>query len=261
MLYHQPKNSRGNYTFDKRVCEDIEFQPHFHKNFELIRVLAGRVRLSVGEQSRVLGPGQYGLVLPNEVHALLSDGASRCWVGVFSGDFVRAFESRVRGKVGSDFVFTCQPGVEHFVREHLLNGEGDCLYLTKACLYAVCSEYSREITLQPQTAKSGLFMRSVTDYIAENYRSKVGLSDLAETLGYNYHYLSKCFHRNFGMSFTEFLNSYRLDAALTLLTETDKDITEIALESGFQSIRSFNEYFKSRIGTTPAKYRGAGRGE
>jgi xylan 1,4-beta-xylosidase len=57
------------------------------------------------------------------------------------------------------------------------------------------------------------------------------------------------------MSFTEFLNSYRLDAALALLTETDKDITEIALESGFQSIRSFNEYFKSRIGTTPVKYR------
>ena len=178
-------------------------------------------------------------------------------MGVFSGDFVRTFESRIRGKEGSDFVFTCQPAVEHFVREHLLEGEGD-LYLTKACLYAVCSEYSRQITLQPQTGKSGLFMRAVTDYIAGNYRSKVGLSDLAEALGYNYHYLSKCFHKNFGMSFTEFLNSYRLDAALTLLTETDREITEIALESGFQSIRSFNEYFKSRTGTTPARYRAAG---
>lgn len=255
MLFHQPKNSRGNYNFNRSVYTDISFKPHFHKNFELVRVLKGQVRLTVGEKNRVLKPGQYGLVLSNEVHSLNSDGPSLCWVGVFSGDFVRAFESRVRGKEGDDFVFTCSREVESFVCAHLLEGEAECLYLTKASLYAVCSEYSRQVTLQPQSGKSGQFMRSVTDYIAENYRSKVGLTDLAETLGYNYHYLSKCFHKNFGMSFTEFLNSYRLDAALALLTETDKDITEIALESGFQSIRSFNEYFKSRIGTTPVKYR------
>lgn len=78
---------------------------------------------------------------------------------------------------------------------------------------------------------------------------------MSERLGYNYYYLSKCFHKIFSMSFTDFLNSYRLDAALSMLTETDKDITDIALESGFQSIRSFNEFFKKNIGTTPAKYR------
>ena len=57
------------------------------------------------------------------------------------------------------------------------------------------------------------------------------------------------------MSFTDLLNSYRLDAALLLLTETDKDITDIALESGFQSVRNFNDYFKLKIGETPSKYR------
>ena len=178
---------------------------------------------------------------------------------MFSGDFVRTFETQTRGREGDGFVFTCEAGVERFLREHLIDCKQPPLLLLKACLYAACSEYCRQIRLEAISAKSGQFMRAVTDYIAENYRSKVGLADLAETLGYNYHYLSKCFHKNFNMSFTEFLNSYRLDAALALLTETDRDITEIALESGFQSIRSFNEYFKARVGTTPARYRAGGK--
>ena len=86
-------------------------------------------------------------------------------------------------------------------------------------------------------------------------KNKTSLFDIAEKLGYNYHYLSKKFNKTFSMSFTEYLNSYRLEQALTLLTETDFNITEIAIESGFQSIRSFNEIFKQHTGTTPAKYR------
>ena len=98
-------------------------------------------------------------------------------------------------------------------------------------------------------------MRAITDFISVNYRSKITLADVARELGYNYHYLSKCFHQIFNMSFTELLNSYRLDEAAAMLVETDVDITQVALESGFQSIRSFNDFFKTQLGMTPSKYR------
>lgn len=57
------------------------------------------------------------------------------------------------------------------------------------------------------------------------------------------------------MSFTDFLNLYRIETALRLLDETDKKITDIALESGFQSVRNFNEAFRKKIGISPSEYK------
>lgn len=255
MLFHQPHNSKGNYSYNTRIYDNVIWQPHFHKNFELIYVISGAVQCTAGEKSAVLAAGEFALILANEVHSLQTAGDSQCWIGVFSGDFVHAFEKKAQGKTGSGFVFRCEKSIEEFLKIHLINERQPPIFLLKACLYAACNEYEKNIQLSAQTGKNGLLMCSIVDYISQNYKNKISLSQMAERLGYNYHYLSKCFHKIFSMSFTDFLNSYRLDIALALLIETDKDITEIALESGFQSIRNFNEFFKSRTGTSPAKYR------
>ena len=61
------------------------------------------------------------------------------------------------------------------------------------------------------------------------------------------------------MSFSDLLSLYRLEAAAALLDETDKKITEIAFESGFQSIRSFNNSFRAQFGMSPSEYKKACR--
>lgn len=255
MLYHQPHNSVSNYAYNAYFYNNIAYQPHFHKNFELVYVVSGQVRCTAGDRVALLNPGEFALFLANEVHSLSGQGNSRCWIGVFSGDHVHTFEKQVRGKVGDTFVFTCPPATNAFLQSHLITQEQPPLYLRKACLYAVCHEFCARVPLHPQTDKSGLLMQAITDYIGENYNKKITLAHLAEKLGYNYHYLSRNFARIFSVSFTDFLNAYRLENALAMLNETDKDITRIAMESGFQSIRSFNHCFKTCIGVSPSQYR------
>ncbi|MBQ8813117.1 MAG: helix-turn-helix transcriptional regulator [Lachnospiraceae bacterium] len=255
MFYHQPHNSTGNYSYNAFIYNNVNYKPHFHKNFELVHVISGHVHCTAGEKSATLSTGDYALFLSNEVHSVCSVGSSQCWIGVFSGDFVHTFEKQVKNKTGSTFIFQCEKSINDFLTMNLIKEIEPPLHLLKACLYAACFEFSNQVTFSEQKNKSDLLMRSITDYISENYNNKINLSDISEALGYNYHYLSKCFHKIFKMPFTDFLNSYRLDAALGLLTETDKEITEIALESGFQSIRSFNDVFKTYTGTTPSKYR------
>lgn len=257
MLFHQPANSVGNYAYNAYIYDNVFYRPHFHKNFEIIYVISGEVNCTAGDKIGVIKAGQFAIILSNHVHSLQSVGNSVCWVGVFSGDYVRAFEKKIKDKTGSSFIFDCDNQTLSFLQYHLISESPPSIYLLKACLYALCDQYLKSTDLLPQTQKSGLMMRRVTDYISSNYQSKITLAHLAKELGYNYHYMSRCFARIFDMPFTEFLNSYRLDAALEMLIETDKDITDIALESGFQSIRNFNNFFKAHIGTTPAKYRGA----
>ena len=255
MLYHQPHNSTGNYSYNAFFYDNIHYTPHFHKNFELIYVLSGEVFCTAGTKSATVHAGEFALCLSNEVHALQSLGDSRCWIGVFSGDFVNAFETQMQGKESNHFVFRCDQTTTALLTQHLIHTEKPPLYLMKACLYAACAEFSKIANFKPQAENSDLLMRAMVDYIAQHYRQKISLSTMAERLGYNYHYLSRCFHRIFRMSFPEFLNTYRLEAALSLLRKTDREIVDIALESGFQSLRNFNELFRSHVGTTPTKYR------
>ena len=255
MLFHQPYNSVGNYSYNTNIWDNAEYKPHFHKNFELVYVISGEIHCTADDKSASLTAGDFALFLANEVHTLHSVGNSKCWIGVFSGDFVHAFEKQVKDKTGTGFVFRCEKSIENFLLLNLIKLERPPVYLLKACLYSVCNEYLQNIQLVERTGKNELLMRAIIDYIDQNYRNNISLSTMAERLGYNYHYLSKCFNKIFSVSFSDFLNSYRLDIALELLVETDKDISDIALESGFQSIRNFNSFFKSSTGTTPVKYR------
>jgi len=255
MLFHQTHNSRGNYSYNAVIYNNVCWQAHFHKNLELIYIYEGEVRCTVGERVARLTAGDFALCLENEVHAMETVGSSRCWVGVFSEDFVHAFAKETHGKIAENFVFRCAPDITAFLRSCLLCKELPPLFLLKSCLYAACSEFARQTKFIPRSAKSGSLMHAVTDYIASNYQKDISLADMAHALGYNYHYLSKSIRRIFDMPFPEFLNSHRLDAALALLTESDREIADIAFESGFGSIRSFNSFFKSHIGMTPATYR------
>lgn len=255
MLFHQLHNSAGNYSYNAIVYDKCSYKAHFHKNIELIYLFSGSMACTVGEHTGTLLPGDFALVLPNEIHAVELSEDGSCWIGVYSGDFTPAFVKKVRGLVGDGFIFRCQDSVTDFLKANLLKKEQPSVFMIKACLYAVFSEYERQIRLMPQSGKQGMLMNSITDYIAVNFRNKITLRDMASELGYSYHYLSKCFHRIFDMSFSDYINMYRLEVALTLLSETDKDIIDVAMESGFQSIRSFNDYFLTHVGVNPSTYR------
>ena len=59
------------------------------------------------------------------------------------------------------------------------------------------------------------------------------------------------------MRFVDYLNACRCSAATDALRDTDHTITAIALDSGFQSVRTFNDVFLKSMGMSPAQYRKA----
>lgn len=255
MLYHQPHNSRGNYAYNAFFYDNIHYTPHFHRNLELIYVISGQISCQIDDKRAVIQAGEFALCLSHEIHSLISNGDSRCWIGVFSGDYVHAFEKEMAGKVADRIGFTCTAPITQMLLTHLISETPPPLYLLKACLYAACSEFERQMSFFDKSEKSGSLMGAMIDFITNNYRQKISLSDMAQKFGYNYHYLSRIFHKYVHTSFSEFLNQYRLDATLIQLINTDRPIADIAFDCGFQSIRSFNDIFKTRIGMTPQQYR------
>ena len=84
---------------------------------------------------------------------------------------------------------------------------------------------------------------------------KSGLDAILCGFNYDRKYLCRVFKKNMGITMTEHLNRVRLDYALSMIQNTDKNILTIAQELGFSSISYFNVSFKKRYGISPIKAR------
>jgi AraC-like DNA-binding protein len=89
----------------------------------------------------------------------------------------------------------------------------------------------------------------------QNFQQECSLIEAAKASGYDYSYLSRTFKKKTGISFTEYVNQYRISQAAYLLSNTTDSISSIAFACGFNTIRSFNRNFKELIGIPPGEYR------
>lgn len=254
MIVHQPHNSLGNYSYNAFFYDDCQWFYHFHNNYELVYVLSGQVVLTRNGQEFVLQPDTYALVLPNEFHGYRTPQTSRAWIGVFSRDFVEDFDRMVVGRQADDPRFTCGGALGDYLRTALITQQPPELMTMKGLLYSACSAFLGQTRLT-EKAQGQDFLHDVMTYLRDHFREPITFVQLAESLGYEYHYLSRRFHRQFDTSFRSLLNRYRLDYAREQLQTTNHSITHIALDAGFQTVRTFNRAFLEQQGVTPSEFR------
>lgn len=256
MIFHQPSNSRGNFHYNALTYSNKEYAPHFHKNMELILLQRGTMQVTVNGVTRQLFAGQGAMILSNQIHSFIVPEGAVAWVTVFSEDYVPYFSSMIKTKQGNTFLFSPTPSVRALIECNLMSGDCSTL-MRKACFYAVCDDYLHQVDLEPRQEKSSFLVGQLLDWIAKHYTEDISLRRAAEVFGYEYHYLSRLLNQNFAISFTGILAAYRVEHAAQLLKATDLTITQIAEQSGFQSIRGFNLSFKKITGKTPNDYRAA----
>lgn len=254
MLFHQPFNSAAGNKYNVFTYKEYAWDFHFHKNLELIYIISGEVECIINNNTYILTEGEFGLCLSNDIHSYKPQKGAEYWVCVFSEDCVPAFANSVKGMSGDGFGFRCDEAVYKYLEDSLIKNEPGSLMSLKSCLYAVCDQYLQRINLVERNTSKYQSMASIIDYVAQNYKSNIKLSDIADLLGYDYNYVSRYFHSVFGMSFKDFVNLYRLDTALELLEKGEKKYIDIAFDSGFQSLRSFNNSFKKHYGVCPSEY-------
>ena len=84
---------------------------------------------------------------------------------------------------------------------------------------------------------------SLLKYVNENYSRDITVSSIAESFFMDRGRLSKLFLKYSGMKLNSYINALRLSKAISLL-ERGESVSRAALDSGFQSVRTFNEVYK-----------------
>ena len=86
----------------------------------------------------------------------------------------------------------------------------------------------------------------------------LGVARLAQRLGVSDRHLRRIFEAALGVSPLQYLQTRRLLLAKQLLTDTRLPVTQVALSSGFGSVRRFNAAFAAHYGLNPSQLRRAG---
>jgi AraC family transcriptional regulator, melibiose operon regulatory protein len=108
---------------------------------------------------------------------------------------------------------------------------------------------------RPLDQESSSNVEKMAMYIARNYRRRLRVAEVGDAVGLHPDYAAALFRRTFGTTIGRFLLDHRVAHAQRLLSTTTRKVTEIAFESGFESVSRFNAAFKAVSGCTPREYR------
>jgi AraC-like DNA-binding protein len=93
------------------------------------------------------------------------------------------------------------------------------------------------------------------DFINANYSNQITLDQLAGQAGVSRFYFSRMFKISTGLTFKNYLNTKRLNAAKRLLERPDVNVSQACFSVGFNDASYFSRLFKRHEGICPSTYK------
>jgi len=98
-------------------------------------------------------------------------------------------------------------------------------------------------------------IQKVVDFIENRFSKSIKIEEIANEVSLSPTAFSHFFKKYTSRCFSDYLIDYRIGYASKLLVVTDKNISEICYESGFNNLSNFNRVFKRKRGSTPTVFR------
>ncbi|WP_149240801.1 AraC family transcriptional regulator [Dyadobacter sp. 32] len=98
-------------------------------------------------------------------------------------------------------------------------------------------------------------LNQITSYIMDHFNQDISLAEIATVGNMSVTTFCNFFKEQFRVTFIEYLTRVRIGHACKLLSQNDRNIVEVAYESGFNNLAHFNRQFKKLKEMTPTDYR------
>ncbi|MGI6018411.1 MAG: response regulator transcription factor [Marvinbryantia sp.] len=111
------------------------------------------------------------------------------------------------------------------------------------------------VTGETKAAAGSFLVNKALEYMRKNYRQKVTLTDVAESVFVSQWHLSKLLNHHTGQSFSELLNHIRVEEAKKQLEDPALRVSDVAEQVGFTDVAHFSRVFKKITGISANEYR------
>ena len=102
--------------------------------------------------------------------------------------------------------------------------------------------------------KEQLRLKVIYKFIEDNFQRPISIEEISNLTHLSKAAFCRYFKKMTRLTFTEFLNQYRIEQAKRLL-KSDKNVTETCYECGFESLSYFNRIFKKVVGKNPLQFK------
>lgn len=234
---------------------------HFHQDLEIAYVREGSVRACLNFKEYILDPGDIFIAFPNQIHSYPENNNITAYILTLDTRFGEAFGN----------VFKKQTPMYPIIHDSDNNDLTNYIEITAALFlqkkdeyykqkllgyfFIILSEVFSKLSFTDHFSDDNSLHHLITEYIITNYSTRITLDDMAKKLHFNKFYLSHFIKDNMHTSFNVFINDMRIHEACHILKNTKDSILNIALKTGYNSLRSFEYAFVKRIGITPGCYR------
>ena len=247
------------------------YETHDHSAVEILLTLEGMVTYTIEDKIYQVRKGEILIVPPDTLHSLtMGEGSSR-YLFLFESDAIMTMRDIKSMATYFHKPFHLRDGSDAHVRirELLLRAreayeKREMMWNTMcySCILRVYATLGQRYLsgIKPRTGDNMRNMDSevinaVMTYINNHYREELSLEDVAKFAGFSRYYFSRSFKRQTGYSFKDYLCQKRLQVAMDLLIRTNRSMRDVATESGFGSVATFNRVFREKKGCTPTQYR------
>lgn len=250
------------------LSKNNPYAVHLHRQLELIYVLSGSTTVTIEQKDFVLKPGEGVLVFPNQMHGLKNVEPGQNLLCIFEPDFCHSFRHFFQNKKPSHNAFSEEflTGHSRIALEELTRlaaamekdrpTPSDVQRYAEGYLTLLLADLLPTLPLQPGQSTDDLELEQrLLLYLDAHYTEELSLESLSREFGVSRFVLSRIFAEKLHTTFPDYVNSRRLDYARDLLRSTELSVTQIALDAGFGSSRTFFRVFREQFHMTPGAYR------
>ena len=275
-IQHGSKEYPFHFYYDNLELFDFHcIEWHWHTEFEFVYVETGTVYFGISDKQFALSEGQGVFINSKILHRYFSQGNAIVPNFVLMPYFIAAQDSLIYQKyvlpiMASPMDYQIfsqdipwQAEVLSLMREitaaqekasdvelvnsyliqkiwHILYQNTDVEHMGKKENYSASSQARLQLMMQ---------------YIHQDFAYNISLSDIADQAKVSKSTALNLFQRYLGISPVTYLINYRLQEAAKLLASTEKKVTVISKDTGFDSVDYFCKAFKKYYKLTPTEYR------
>lgn len=253
--------------------------PHYHEEYCLFYMVKGTLLFGAGDERFLIREGEAAFVHPNEIYYVLINEKTSApetfhyYSIVFDASMLGGEDDLCRRMLKNSRVnrhITLSDRAKELLplmrKWDIEKPEGYELYLKRGLFEILgdiisSGQYVKLSNIKRSGAeKSSDAVNKIVSYIENHYAEQITVEDVARKLGYSESHIHRIFKNATGMGIIKYVNRYRVEQACKELIYTDKKITRIALDNGFEHGKNFSKVFRDCMGMSPTNYRKYAKG-
>ncbi len=271
------KISTENNALNAFIYEDEYFDApwHFHPEYELTYILKGKGMRYVGNSIQKFEEGDFVLLGGNLPHCWKDTNNNNTsvksivfqWNDAILGDkwldkneFYNIKKLLNSASQGVNFDKKTAKKYKNTLLEIIVKNGIDKLFSFINLLDSLSKTNNNQLLTSVNFSanlnlKTNYRIDKVQEFLFKNYNKKIRLDDVSNLVSMSNEAFCRFFKKNLHKSFFTFVNEYRITLATKMLIETNKQISQIAYDCGYESLPFFYKQFQKFMNCSPKKFK------